>query len=143
MNFQQYFNLNKKYECLSCMDDITIENYVLYKDQENNEWKSCYYCSICIKYMIDTQWDNYINSIEKVDCAATLRRLLEMGPPINFRDKTIECNNEVYKFYYSGQEQDAKLKGSLIGKERDEWIENQRNILKIMENVPDIRIINQ
>lgn len=138
MDFKHYFDPNKNNNCYSCLDTLCEENYVLYKDKEENDWYPCIYCSECIKYMLDTQWGQYMQNISQPDCAATLRRILESGPPINLRDKSIICNNdnsEVYKFYFSKCEQSAKLKGSLVGEEREKFILHQKEILKTMENI--------
>ena len=86
-------NFNENNECVLCFDDIT-DNYVYYKDNPDSEWTPCKYCSICIQDLIDNQWSIYTEQIKNETCMATLRRLIEEGPPINFRDKkAVPCNN--------------------------------------------------
>lgn len=132
MNFELYYNSDYQQECASCCDNITMYNYALYKDNEITNWKKCLYCSTCIKGMIKTQWKQYIDNIKTVDCKVALNRLLEQGPPINFRDSVIKCDNEkseVYKFYFDNQEQSAKLENSLIGEEREKWLIEHKNYI--------------
>lgn len=128
MNYEKYFDNNKEYTCISCYDNITNENYVLYKDNEISPWKSCNFCEICIINMIETQWELYVQNVATEDCEPTLRKLLNKGPPINLRENSIICDNEqseVYKFWFANSEQSAKLKGSLEGEQRNKWIQDK------------------
>jgi len=140
MNFDQYFKSDENHECASCLDTLSEENFVLYKDNEQSDWKPCQYCSTCIKHMLKTKWENYVQAVDKADCVAELRRLLDKGPPINFRDPSIKCDNErseVHKFYYSGCEQSAKLEGSLVDEEREKWLADQKETLSMINKVSD------
>jgi hypothetical protein len=129
MEFNKYFDTTLENLCRYCTDELTKDNFVLYKDTEGGIWMPCIYCRTCVGYMIRTQWQEYINMVDNADCKKELYRLLlEDGPPINFRDTSIKCNNtssEVYKFYHSNQEQPAKLEGSLTGQEREDWLKQK------------------
>ena len=129
MNFESYFDPKQEHCCQYCTDNLLEENFVLYKDNEDSEWKSCIYCKKCVTYMIQTKWQEYIDKVASANCEAELRRLLlRDGPPVNFRDNFVKCMNtgrEVCKFYFSGQEQSAKLEGSLVGEERDKWLNDK------------------
>lgn len=143
MDFDNYFTSND--ECSICFDEITKDNYVLYKDKEDTLWLKSNYCKSCIQYLISTQWERYVDSVDKANCAAELRRLLELGPPINLREKSFICNNErseVYKLYYDSGEQSAKLNGSLTGVELDDWLKNQQETLLLIEKFESTNINN-
>lgn len=127
MEFDCYFELDS--ECSYCFENITKDNFVLYQNKERGEWYKFQYCSSCVVFIINNQWNKYVQDVEKTDCMRSLESLLEMGPPINFRDRNIENNNEIHKFYYSGSEQSAKLAGSLIGEERITWLNNKKKLL--------------
>jgi hypothetical protein len=67
----------------------------------------------------------------EADCKATLRRLLEKGPPIWLEDKhgfPIPENGDTHVitlwFMHSNEERSAKLKGALEGEAREKlWLE--------------------
>ena len=135
-NFTENNKNNKNNECALCFDNIT-DNYVYYKDNPDSKWIPCKYCSICIQDLIDNQWSIYTEQIKNETCMATLRRLIEEGPPINFRDKkAVPCNNsngEVYQFYYNGCIQNAKLKDSLVGEERLKYLDELNKIYQLLK----------
>ena len=140
MNYELFYPTDK--ECASCFDNMNKHNYVLYKDNEQGNWMPCIYCSVCIDYMLKSNWENYVKQIDTADCAVALKRLIERGPPINFRDNHLECKNEtgeVYKFYYDNAEQSSKLHGSLTGDEREKWLQDKSEILSIMESIKDTK----
>jgi len=129
MSLYEKFN-HEITECKCCFFDINNENYVLYTDgsfgkSPAEKWKSASYCKDCIKQMLLTQWETYLNDLYKADCEAARRRLIELGPPINIRDMLgLPCTNETHEpisLYYDNQEQSAKLVGSLIGESRQKW----------------------
>jgi hypothetical protein len=125
-------------ECVVCCDTIDEKTFVLYKDQKEGEWKSSSFCSSCVKHMIKTSWKTYVDKIEKADCADALKKSVNIGPPINFRDQGVPCENktkEVQSFYYDGESQSAKLEGSLIGEERTKWWDNVKAEIKRMEEL--------
>lgn len=80
--------------------------------------------------LLDTQFEQYINTIKTTDCQATLRRLLKNGPPIYLSDKhglpLQEGDTHVCRLWFAadGKERNAKLKGAKEGEEREElWRE--------------------
>ena len=117
--------------CACCWDDINTENYVEYKSDETSDWMTSLYCSVCIDHLLNTQWEIYVNTLAKTTCKAEQRRMLTKGPPINIGDqKALPCPNdgEVYKLWYmvSSEEKSAKLKGSLVGEERQKYWDEQK-----------------
>ena len=125
-------------DCSVCCDNIDENNFVLYKDQKDADWKSSTFCVSCIKHMLATSWATYVNKIEKADCAEALKRAVNIGPPINFRDTGLVCDNEskeVESFYYDGRIQLAKLEGSLIDEERNKWWEKLKSEIKKMDEM--------
>jgi hypothetical protein len=135
MNFELYFKAGKAYECAACIGSIDNGNYVLYKEKEDGEWKPFQYCSSCITHLLQTGWSEYLKQLKEANCEAALRRLLiRDGPPINFRDSTIKCDNEkseVFMFYFSEMEQPAKLDGSLTGEDRNKFLSDQLQIYSL------------
>ena len=135
--------------CLICFDDITNETMTMYKrykrssgnnqDNENNFYTKSKCCVTCVKHMLDVSWENYVDRLKNADCEAEMRRLLELGPPINLRcsnvlesDNKIDPKEEFESLYFDNQEQSAKLKGSLIGDDRNNWIIEQQQILECL-----------
>ena len=124
--------------CIACYDELT--NILYYCEDYHKNWKRSQYCINCINYLKKMQWDNFQKDIND-DCLATLRRIIETGPPINVRDiYSMKCENEsgeVYLFMYENIEVDAKLENSLIGDERDLlWLE-LKNKYKIFKKILD------
>ena len=93
-------------------DDLKIIYFI---NDKSNEFM---YCHHCLEELLNTQWYNYVGGL-KTDCEASLSRLIELGPPVNFRDFTIENGKEIDFFMYNNNKIDAKLKGSFDVKERD------------------------
>ena len=86
-------------ECSCCFGDI--EEIIKYRDKKDGEWKECIYCKDCIEYMLETQFNNYVEKIKSETCKVALERLIKMGPPLKFTDPTVVCDNdknEVYEF---------------------------------------------
>lgn len=120
-------------ECVVCMENITEENWALYSDEaEAKTWKPSPVCKDCIKLMLDHEFEKFVKEVRETDCKATLRRLCEIGPPINLRDPkgaAFICDNEqkeVKHFYHSNSVQSAKLTGSFVGAQREELWEEIR-----------------
>lgn len=73
---------------------------------------------------MDNQFERYIDRVEKTDCQAELKRLLEKGPPIYISDKhgfpLKEDEEYVVSLWYASdcEERSARLKGSKEGEER-------------------------
>jgi hypothetical protein len=133
-------------ECRICYNDLTETNKALYNTFDNSEWLPIDVCSDCILLLQKSGWSTYISKIKSADCNASLKRLLKNGPPTNIllRDLIItnitnitnikeENNTEVDNLYINGEIISAKLEGSLVGLERDKWIEEQHNCLICME----------
>lgn len=140
-NEQHYNKYQLPETCAICFDDINENNYVLFtiSSTENTNWQPCTTCSECVNILLESKWSNYMEAIEKADCYVGLKTLLQHGPPINLRCCELELDNknkeiEYHEFYINGQIVSAKLKGSLIGNERDEWIKQQQIVLEYLRS---------
>lgn len=131
------FNSKEYSECALCFDDITADNHVFYKDNNDSPWLSCKFCSTCVQDIANSQWSIYTEQIKNETCVATLKHLIEAGPPINFRDKkAVPCNNstgEVSEFYYDNTIQSAKLKDSFVGDERLKYIDELKKMYEVLQ----------
>ena len=128
-------------DCLCCWAvELDDETTVFYKESDTSEWKKGGYCIDCTKYLLDTQWQTYSDGVKKADCRKSLRDSLENGPPINLRDRAFPCENntkEVFELKNNNENISPKLKGSLEGKERQEWWEHYKAILNALEDKPE------
>lgn len=100
------------------------------------KWQPAQFELCVIQQLIETQFEQYINLVKKTDCQATLRRLLEKGPPIYVADKVAlpldDGDTHVCKLWFGadGQEHSAKLKGAVEGEARDKlWAELREFII--------------
>ena len=119
-------------DCACCFDIINQENYVLYKATTEGSWISSSYCKTCIIHFLNTEWEKYTSTISTTDCLAELTRLILKGPPLNFREPALPCDNEngeVNAFYYDDGIQSSKLDGSLTGEDREKYIEHINKFL--------------
>jgi hypothetical protein len=95
--------------CTICFDEI-VHPVEYKKNSKPNEWFKITSCLACIMVLKQTQFSDYINTIQTTDCKRTLARLLSDGPPIWISDKLIfknvnydlgehvieiRCNNEI------------------------------------------------
>lgn len=54
------------------------------------EYDCCYlfiHMQECLKCLLTVKFDEYITGIEQADCGRALRRMLQDGPPVYFRDE--------------------------------------------------------
>ncbi|RYH06296.1 hypothetical protein EON65_43045 [archaeon] len=115
--------------CASCWDALLADNYAEYMPFPNvgsdglpepAQWIPSRYCESCIRYLLRTQWQSYLDHLDKPSCRAELRRLVKEGPPINIRDNEgLPCpdHGEVMMLWFmsTGHEESAMLKGAIVG----------------------------
>mmetsp|Transcript_9061 Transcript_9061/g.13536 ORF Transcript_9061/g.13536 Transcript_9061/m.13536 type:complete len:144 (+) Transcript_9061:29-460(+) len=127
-------------ECMSCMDDISEENYAEYFVQ--GKWLPSKFCVDCVETLLSSQWERYLTMLEKASCKAELRRLLERGPPQRIFDKNaLPCPDgcEVEELWYSNENalKSSKLRGALEGEEREIWWQEKLAFEKTFEDEPN------
>jgi hypothetical protein len=120
------------------MEEITEQNYVEYQCFPSLQWKSSKMEQCVIEELLRTQFDTYLQRVQRSDCQAELRRLLQSGPPIYLSDPIglplkddddEEENNmdtHIVQLWYAsdGQIRSAKLQNAVEGQEREElWKE--------------------
>jgi hypothetical protein len=136
MNFN--FNNFNFESCCVCLDDITEDNFVLCRESSTDNFKECVGCSECVLNLLENKWNVYAESVEKADCASALKKSVKFGPPINLRcydlENVTDKVKEYHEFYLNKEIISAKLKGSLIGEEREKWIKEQNVILEYLES---------
>ncbi|KYN96087.1 hypothetical protein PGSY75_1449800 [Plasmodium gaboni] len=120
--------------CLICYDDIDESNYIEYKTDEHSKWYPSKFCLNCTGILIDSQYEKYINSVQKSECLKEQTSLLKLGPPINVKDKNgypESDDKEIYSLWYFCDKKihSAKLKGSLMGEERMKLWNELKNFL--------------
>lgn len=124
------YHYNKYTECMSCYESIDETNFVLYKEKNELDWKSCIYCADCVRYILETKWQSFIKMLEELDCKATFKRILEEGLPNKFKDIKLS-ENEIECFYFNGMEQSSKYKNKLSTTEIDIILDNIKNNLQV------------
>jgi hypothetical protein len=129
------------WECVVTMEEITEQNYVEYQCFPSLQWKSSKMEQCVIEELLRTQFDTYLQRVQRSDCQAELRRLLQSGPPIYLSDPIglpLKKNEEeeeeeednmdthIVQLWYAsdGQIRSAKLQKAREGHEREElWKE--------------------
>lgn len=122
-------------ECLICMENISDEDIVLYNYEENDIWYVSNYCKKCVIQLRDKQWSAYINGL-KDDCKKSVKKLIDMGPPINIRDDhgfPEKKYTEIYQLFFDNSIQTAKLTESLTGEDRIKMIDNLLEMLHLLD----------
>lgn len=127
---------SEEFSCQSCFDEIDETNMVKYQINNNHEWLLSNYCETCVNYLLNTSWKIFKDQVEKADCKKALQKILDVGPPTNLRDRVGFPNpidktklTEIDNLFFCNNKEikSAKLKGSLIGKEKDKYIEFLKN----------------
>lgn len=119
-------------DCSFCFNEIT--DCVEYKKNTTNEWFQSSICFECIMYLKRSQYGDYITQIQSTDCKRTLKRLLEMGPPLWVHDVNVfknvdyENNENVIEFKCNDEIISARLEGSVDGEERKRLWDSLRNL---------------
>ncbi len=101
--------------CRLCFEEMETIQYEI-----DGVYKDFIFCYDCLETLKASQWDTYVNDL-KTDCQASLNRLILIGPPVNYRDFTIENGKEINSFLYQNNILSAKLKGSFEPQKRDEF----------------------
>jgi hypothetical protein len=124
------------WECVVTMEEITEQNYVEYQCFPSLQWKSSKMEQCVIEELLRTQFHTYLQRVQRSDCQAELRRLLQSGPPIYLSDpiglplkkeeEEDEVDTHIVQLWYAsdGQIRSAKLQNAVEGQEREElWKE--------------------
>jgi hypothetical protein len=98
-------------ECQFCCHDIT--DIVYYQTINNYELKPLCYCYDCIQFLLNNLFYKYIEQIKKASCVESLKRLIDEGPPIYFKDTCIENNVTIIQFKYLDQTWSGEIKTPL------------------------------
>lgn len=123
--------------CLCTWDDITEEEYCEYQTAPSMDWHPCLYSAEVVEQLLASQFQNYVDNVQKSDCAKELTRLLTSGPPIWLHDKQAlplpEGETHVVNLWFcrDGREVSAKLKGALVGEEREALWDNLKQFLAL------------
>ena len=118
--------------CSVCFEDMTPEIFVVYKVTQNNDWVPFTYCNECLTYIMESQWETYVSGLRKADCEATLRKLIEVGPPSHFRDPRIENGAELFQFMCNSNVISGKLRNSLDGEVLSQFDAKLKDILPLL-----------
>lgn len=84
--------------CKICYETMT--SIVYYQTNLDDCYNPLGYCYDCLTYLMENQWNKYKNNLKNVDCEASLKRLIEEGPPLYFKDACIENNSDIRRFKY-------------------------------------------
>lgn len=131
-------------ECLACWDDLDSSNLVEYSQTgsgSGDDWNYSAFCKTCTLHMLNTKFNDYMNSAQTTDCKKELTRLLKAGPPIWLEDKhgfpLVEEGSHVSKLcYFDGITKtviSAKLANAVEGEEREKIWDNLRQLLPSLE----------
>ena len=120
-------------------EDITDEdkNYVEYQTMPSSKWSPCLFERSVVETMLESEFGRYMERVKKTDCQAELRRLLAAGPPVWLSDKNglplSDGDEYVSKLWFASDnlERSARLKGSKIGKERDDLLEELKEFVVV------------
>ena len=117
-------------ECLAMFEPIDETNYVEYQAAPSGKWRPCLYGAEMIEGLRTSQYKNYMERIQKSDCKAEMKRLMESGPPVWVTDKHAcpleEGETHVCKLWFmsDNREVSAMLEGACDGEERQKlWDE--------------------
>lgn len=134
-------DMNDKTICTICFEDLTPDTFVTYRQSLNNEWLQFPYCKNCLGSLLDSQWGMYIRGLKNADCEASLRHLINIGPPINFRDPYIEEGREIFQFMCNSCMISSKLQDSLDEEKRNLLANKLKEVLPLLRNnVTEVKI---
>ncbi|KAL3910634.1 MAG: hypothetical protein SGARI_002027 [Bacillariaceae sp.] len=117
-------------------------NYVEYQTAPSMLWHPCQYERSVVENLLKTQFHDYVNEVRTTDCQATLRRLLDRGPPVYISDKHAmplpEGETYIAKVWFAGDntERSAKLDGAVDGAERDVLWEELKSFIVVEGKEP-------
>lgn len=138
--------------CNICFDDINDHNNVKYRLNQDDLWYDVNCCDLCIKNLLNTLWNTYLNNIKSADCASSLKRLLKHGSPINLRCYDIlDLSNsddenkykEIHELLINNEIISAKLEGSIIGDDRQKLFDDNCIMLKYLESLEGIQMVEK
>jgi len=120
-------------ECKICYDEIT-DNTVVYNWINNNRSKSNF-CSECVNYMINNNFNNYINDINKTDCEKSLKSALSTPIPLNLTIDSLKKSQQIDFIEYSDKKISAKLEKKISDEDLNLLNIELKEILLKMNNL--------
>ena len=106
------------------MEEIDESNYVEYQTSPSMKWAPALFCAEVIEHALANQYKSYMERMQKSDCKAEIKRLLEAGPPVWVADKhgmpLPEGETHVCRLWFmkDNREVSAMLEGAVDGAER-------------------------
>ena len=128
-------------ECLAMFEPIDETNYVEYQAAPSGKWRPCLYGAEMIEGLRTSQYKNYMERIQKSDCKAEMKRLMESGPPVWVTDKHAcpleEGETHVCKLWFmsDNREVSAMLEGACDGEERQKLWDELKSVHAVVEEV--------
>ena len=96
-------------ECKCCFSVLTNSNTVFYKESESTNWVISQCCNICVDELLNDAWNKYLSNMD-TNCKATLKRIIQDGPRIYFKDKNLfPSEHGVYSFKCNQRERSGKI----------------------------------
>lgn len=104
----------------------TCTSLVEFQGYPSMKWKPALFEKCVVEQLLKEQFHQYIDRVQKSDCARELRRLLASGPPIYLSDEhgfpLTEGDTHIVNLWFASdkKERSAKLEGAKEGEEREE-----------------------
>jgi len=121
-------------ECKICYDSFTPALQCMYKTRLNNKWEPFNWCIECVRHMINTQYQAWIESVKNETCPGALQRLIDQGPPVWLYNATtfpVQLDDHVIEIGYDNPmiSISAKLVGAVEGDAREQVWQEMRAVM--------------
>lgn len=116
------------------MEDIDGTNYVEYQTAPSLAWHPCLFGAEIIDNMVKSQFTNYMERMQKSDCKAEIKRLLDAGPPVWVSDKhglpLPDGETHVVQLWHMADDREtsAMLEGAVDGEARTKLWDELKSI---------------
>ncbi len=133
-------------DCISCMDSITDENMVYYKLKKEDEYAEYDFCKDCTIWMLENQWQLYMDTFKKVDCIKEFINLMSknfLRTIHKITDYKKNINESVVQIKIDNKEISTILKNSFDEQTFNEFMEDlnkmkhkitKENAIEIFDN---------
>ena len=120
-------------ECGICYDDFDSNNIVHL--WINNEKTKSKYCITCTNYMLNNNFEKYINDISKADCEKSLSNALSSPIPMNLTIDTLKKSTQIDYIENLDNKISAKLIKTITD---DELIELNKELGLVLSRISEV-----
>ncbi|AYV76314.1 MAG: hypothetical protein Terrestrivirus5_136 [Terrestrivirus sp.] len=142
-SFSKHSHLLSRRSCRICYNDISENNYVLCKKENENNFEITVHCSSCVERCLKTQFETFLVTFKETVCIGEIKRVLRLGIPKYVRLESIDYDRYYFtELYMNKKIISGRLEGGFTDERANEWLESQKVVLKFLESTDGANMVS-